>query len=142
MYLWAHSPGRRLGICRHKSRNICEFTLGRRSCKFIHRVGNYPEKHLKTECEKVNKRGIDTYDWEEFSPQQEPESAPTQEPECAPKPDDLTENRWDPYYETHFAYQELQSAYQDQYSEEQVRAYWEELGPQDAWFDVKGPDED
>ena len=115
--------------------------LGGRSCKFIHRVGNDPEHHLKTECEKVNKRGIDTYDWGFFSrqqqPEQDPESAPTQEPEGDPR-----EHRWDPHYKKHFTYQELLSAYQDQYTEEQLRAYWEEIGPQDAFFVVKGPDED
>ena len=115
---------------------------GGRSCKFIHRVGNYPEHHLKTECEKVDKRGIDTYNWKEFSPQQEPEFAPTQEPECAPKPDDSAEWRWDPFYRTHFTYQLLRSAYQDQYAEEELMAHWQVLDTEEAWRVVGDPDED
>ena len=91
--------------------------LGGRSCKFIHRVGNYPEHHLKTECEKVNKHGIDTYDWGELSPQQKPEqdseSAPTQEPKCAlSQIIYLTKERLDTHHKTNFTHQELPSAYQ------------------------------
>ena len=66
----------------------------------------------------------------------------TQEPERALKPDDSAELRWDPFYRTHFTYQQLRNAYQDQYAEEEVMAYWEELGSQDAWFAVKDSDED
>ena len=142
VYLWAKTPGRKIGLCGFGKRTNCKFN----SCKFFHRVGKYPEHHLKTECEKVNKKGFDTYNWDDVSlqqePEQNPESAPTQEPKCAPKPDHLTENRFDPHYDRHFTYQELLYVYQGQYTEEQLSAYWDEIGPQDAFFVVKGPDED
>ena len=127
VYLWAHSPGRQCLLCRNRFRNKCPFSQGGGSCKYFHKVGNYPDHHLKTECEKVDKHGNDTYNWKEFSPQQEPEFAPTQEPEFAPQPDDSAELRWDPFYRTHFTYQLLRSAYQDQYAEEELMAYWQQL---------------
>ena len=134
LYLWGKTPGRRIGICGFGNRNKCKFN----SCKFVHRVGNYAPNHIKTECEKLNKKGFDTYNWEDVFLQQEPEqnheSAPTQEPKCAPKPDHLTENRLDPYYNRHFTYQELLYVYQGQYTEEQLSAYWEEIGLQNAFW--------
>ena len=113
VYLWAHTPGRQISFCRHRIRDKCSF----RSCKFIHRVSNYSEHHLKTECEKVNKHGIDTYDWGELSPQQKPEqdseSAPTQEPKCAlSQIIYLTKERLDTHHKTNSTHQELPSAYQ------------------------------